>query len=154
MSSTLNILNSFSTTINGVPKAAWQGSTTAVVSDEVSITLAGRDKFTSSILATASIIVIYDDSVDTQISDIYYLWYKADQSTYIQLITAATEVRIGPLAANVPISIGAFATLKIIASAGTSAITGGTEPTTADVKKIVLGNYSGSNANYTFAPFL
>lgn len=154
MSSTLSIINNFSTTINGVPKAAWQGSTTAGVGDAVTITLGGRDKITSSILATAGAIVIYDDSVDLQIADIYYLWYKADVSTYIQLITSATNVTIGPLAANVPISIGAYATLKIVAAASTTAIAGGAEPSTTDVKKIVIGNYSGSNANYTFAPLL
>lgn len=154
MSATLSIVNSFSTTVNGSPQSAQQGAAGNTPTDEFDITLAGRSKVTPSILATASIIVIYDDSVDTQLSDLYYLWVKADQPFYIQLITAATSVTIGPLAANVPISIGAYATLKILGAAATTAIAGGAEPSTTDVKKVVLGNYSGTNANFTFAGFL
>lgn len=152
MSASLYVLNSFTSTINNCPLQAYQGA--SGFSDPVTITLAGKAKVVPSSLATAGAVTIYDDSVDTEVTDLFYLWYKADVATYLQLITAATNVVIGPFAANVPVSLGAYATLKLLAAGSTTAITGAAEPSTTDVKKIVIGNYSGSTANYLFGAFL
>jgi hypothetical protein len=151
MSVSLYVRNSFNATINNCPLQGYQG--TSGFDDPATITLAGKSKIVPSSLASGGSFLVYDDSVDTEVVDIMHLWVKSDQAFYLQLITAATEVRIGPLAANVPHSLSAYATLKLLASAGTTAMST-VEPVTADVKKILLGNFSGSTMNYLFGVFL
>ena len=121
----------------------------SVLNSDLADGLAARFKQLASQLATATVLKVYDDAVDTSVADLLYLWYKADQSTYIQIITAATNVIIGPLAANVPVSIGALTSLKMLAAASTTAIST-SAPSTADVKQVYIGNYSGSTCNFEF----
>lgn len=154
MSTPLSIINSFTATINGRPLAGFQGTSDDIATDEFDITLTGQAKQLTSQLATDAVLKVYDDAVDTCVADLLYLWYKADQRTYIQILTAATNVIIGPLAANVPISIGAYSSLKLLAEDDNiTAITGGAEPSTADVKQVYIGNYSGSVCNFEFWGF-
>lgn len=154
MSATLSVLNQFTTIINGRPMAGFQGTSDDIATDEMDITLTGQVKQLASQLATATVLKVYDDAVDTCVANLLYLWYKADQRTYIQLVSAATNVVIGPLAANVPISIGAYSSFKLLAEDDNiDAITGGAEPSTADVKQVYIGNYSGSTCNFEFWGF-
>lgn len=153
MSAILSILNSFSTIINGRPLAGFQGTSDDIATDEFDITLTGQAKQLTSQLANNTALKVYDDAVDTCVADLLYLWYKADQRTYIQLLTAATNVIIGPLAANVPISIGAYSSLKLLAEDDNITGISTTEPSTADIKQVYIGNYSGSVCNFEFWGF-
>lgn len=107
--------------------------------------VAGAVKPLIGTLATATILKVYDSSIDVP-ATWDFLWFKSDQDCYIQLITAATEVRI-KVSAGVPFKLSKQ---SIIASAGTSAITGGSEPAVAVIAKVYIGNYSGNTMNFQF----
>ncbi len=83
--------------------------------------------------------------------DWLYFHYWTDQTSYIQFITAATNV-IFKIGAYSPFSFGGFN--KLLAAANTTPITGGSEPVAADIKKVVLGNYSGTTMNYVLSIIL
>ncbi len=144
MSVTLDIINNFTLDNLGVTTTGKQGLAASDFSDVYGITAAGKVKQLSGVLATAAIQVIYDDSVDTPV-DFLYLHIWGDVTHYVQLITAATNVVL-KLGAYIPLTFGGFNSL--LAAAATTAIAGGAEPATADIKKVVLGNYSGGNMNW------
>ena len=64
------------------------------------------------------------------------------------LIGSTTNV-IHRVAAKQPFVLPGYDT--ILAAADTTIITGGTEPTLTDIDSVVLGNYSGTTANFLFA---
>lgn len=146
----LSIINNFTGTLQGgATLVGKQGLAANGMADTYSPTITGLGKQFQSQLATATVVTVYDNSVDS-LAAFIYLHYWADQATYIQLITAATNVKI-KLGAYIPFSFGGYCTM--LAAASTSAITGGSEPATVAIAKVVLGNYSGTTANLVFTIF-
>ena len=148
---TLSILNSFSMPSQGVTVTGKQGAAADATSTPFDLTgstvpvIAGTSHRRTGVIATATVATIYDSSNDLPATfDYAHLW--ADTKLYVELITSATSVVI-PVAAYVPFVIPGFGTM--VGSAGTTAITGGTEPTCTAIAKIIIGNYSSGNSNYT-----
>lgn len=143
---TLSIWNYFSLPVQGSENTGKQGSSTDAPQTSFDITVTGTiDKITGS-LATATVRTLFDDDADFPI-DWDYLHYWADQDSYIQIIGSATNV-ILKVEAKVPFVLSFD---SMLAAANTTIITGGTEPTLTDIDSIVIGNYSGSTMNFTFA---
>lgn len=145
MSATLEILDSFTTEINGITYSGKQGSATDNVDTPFAVTLTGQIHDGGTQLATASVAKVWDK--DTHFPTTFlqvFLW--SDQDLYIQLVTAATN-SIMKCTAKTPYRITFNG---LLAAADTTDITGGSEPTLAALDHINLGNYSGNTANYTF----
>lgn len=147
---TLSLWNSFSLPSQGVEKTGKQGAATAAPQTPFDITVTGTGLFLTGTLATATVRTIFDDDSEFPVS-FDYLHYWADQNSYLQLIFAATNV-ILPVLAKVPFVLGPLAANLVgLAAANTTIITGGTEPTLTDLDSVVIGNYSGTTMNFTFA---
>ena len=147
---TLNITNFFNLLSQGNEKLAKQGTITDAPQTPFGITVTGTCDFITCSLTTATVRTVYDDDADFPTS-FDYLYYWADQNSYIQLIFAATNV-ILPVLAKVPFVLGPLAAnLAGLAAANTTIITGGTEPTLTDLDSVVIGNYSGATMNFNFA---
>ncbi len=144
---TLNILNNFELTSQGLTYSGKQGASADAIATEYLITVTGTIHQVGGVLATATVVTVYDDDNDVP-ADWDYLFYWADAISYIQLIGSGTNV-IFKIAANQPFVLPGYDSL--LAAADTTIITGGTEPTLTDIDSIVIGNYSGSSMNYVFA---
>lgn len=144
--SVLNIWNSFSLVSNGLENNGKQGSTTDDMKSPFAITVTGTTHRVVGQLATATVVTVYDDDDDVP-ADWDYLYYWADQITYLQIIGSGSNV-IFKIAAKQPFVLPGYD--SILAAANTTVITGGTEPTLTDIDSILIGNYSGSTANYLF----
>ena len=147
MAGTLSIRNNFRFVTQGLTLTGKQGASTETIDTDLDITVGGQVHHVIGSLATATVVTVYDDDNDTP-ADWDYLYFWADQDMYIQLIGSATNV-IFKIEATQPFVLPGFDTL--LAAADTTIITGGSEPTLTDIDSIVLGNYSGSTANYLFA---
>ncbi len=155
----LKIVNYFAlTTPSGIPVIGKQGNADDVMTDEFDLatplSIAGTAHCVSGSLATATVVTVYDDD-DDKPADFNYLYLWADQDIYIQII-GSTGNAVFKVAAKVPFTLshpGTVAATKcgIVAVANTTPITGNTEPTLTDIDSIVIGNYSGTTANYVFA---
>jgi hypothetical protein len=144
---TLSIISNFTLDSNvGIEMIGKQGPTTAAIGDAFDITVTGTAHYVPGTLATATVVTVYDDDNDVPADwDYAFLW--ADQDIYIQIIGSGTNA-IFKVEATVPFWLPGFDT--ILAAADTTIITGGAEPSLTDIDSIVLGNYSGSTANYLF----
>lgn len=143
---TLEIVNSLILTAQGIETAAKQGAIADSINEAFSITavtITGNKIPRGFTLATATVAKLFDSAFDTP-STFDYAHFWADVDMYLQIITAATEFRIKVLA-KVPFNIPGYGSM--IASAGTTAITGGAEPAVAAIAKIYAGNYSGGSGN-------
>jgi hypothetical protein len=146
----LNIVNNYDLEAQGISLVGKQGNITDAVDDpyniasDTTVTIAGNRMNPGGTLATASVQLVYDASV-APLATFDYGHFWADQDACIQLITSATEVRFH-VRAKVPFVIPGFG--KMVASAGTSAIAGNSEPTYTTIAKIYVGNYSGNSMNY------
>lgn len=159
MAATLKIINNFVlTTQGGVSLTGKQGNAADAITDAfdfaTTATITGTAHYVSGQLATATVVTVYDDD-DDKPADFNYLYFWADQDMYIQII-GATGNAVFKIAAKCPFVLahpGTAAALQcgIVAVANTTPITGGTEPTLTDIDSVVLGNYSGTTANYLFA---
>lgn len=143
---TLSLFNYFSLLSNGTEKTGKQGSIGDAPQTPFDITVTGTCLQDSGSLATATVRTVFDDDSDFPI-DWDYLWYWADQDSYIQLIGSGTNV-ILKVEAKVPFALSFD---SLLAAADTTIITGGTEPTLTDIDSVVIGNYSGSTMSYVFA---
>ena len=154
MATTLKILNSFTLDSNGIETIGKQGAIADALTDKyslatspTSLTISGTSKYMKGSLATATVNLLYDSSVDFPATfDYGFLW--ADQDSYIQVIGSSTNA-VYKVGAQVPFVIPGYG--KILAAANGTAITGGSEPSVAAVTKIYLGNYSGTTLNFVFA---
>lgn len=144
---TLEIINNFSLDSNGRIKTGKQGAAADGFSEEfpLAATIAGTCHFIEGLLSTAAVLTVFDDDDDVP-ADWDYLYFWADQDMYIQLIST-TNV-IFKCQAKVPFTLSYD---SLLAAANATAITGGTEPTLVDIDSVVLGNYSGTPANFLFA---
>ncbi len=144
---TLSLVNNFQLNSQGALKTGKQGLATGGFSDEFDITtVTGTNLQLTGTLATATVNTIFDsdDFPQTWV----YLHYWADVVTYLQVIGSGTNA-IFKVAALEPFVIPGYN--KILAAADTTLIAGGAEPSLTTISKIVIGNYSGGPANYTFA---
>lgn len=147
MSATLEITNNFSLDSQGITKSGKQGAIADSPATPFEITVDGRVFQVTDTLATATVVTVYDDDNDTP-ADFDYLFFWADQDMYIQIVGSGTNA-IFKVKAKTPFVLPGFDT--ILAAADTTIITGGAEPTLTDIDSVVLGNYSGTTANYHFA---
>ncbi len=150
--STLTIINNFLLDSDGVETIGKQGVTTDAITDGYSLatsglTITGTSKLLKGQLATATVNLLYDASVDFPATfDYLFLW--TDQTCYIQVIGSATNATL-KIAAQVPYTLSGFG--SILAAANGTPISGGSEPAVSAVSKVYLGNYSGNLLNYLFA---
>lgn len=144
---TLSIINNFELSAQGNTHRGKQGASSSLFNDALEITVSGTIHHIVGSLATATVVTVYDDDNDVP-ADWDYLYFWADQDLYIQLIGSGTNV-IFKTEATQPFVLPGFDTL--LAAADTTIITGGAEPSLTDIDSIVLGNYSGTTANYVFA---
>ncbi len=147
MSTTLKIINNFVLDSDGIQDIGKQGAIADLTTDQFSITdvtISGTIHRRKGSLATATVVTAYNASTDFP-ATFDYLFFWADVTMCVQVIGTATEARFKVLK-QTPFVLSGFG--SIVASAGTSIITGGTEPTYTAVSKIVIGNYSGGTGNY------
>lgn len=143
---TLEIVNNFSLAAQGVTAAGKQGSADDNFADAFEVTVSGTYHKLVGSLATAAVAVVYDDDDDFP-ADWDYLYYWADQVSYVQLVGSGSNV-VFKVAAKQPFVLPGYDSL--LAAANTTAITGGSEPTLTDIDQVVVGNYSGNTMNYLF----
>lgn len=141
---TLSMISNFSLPTQGRTLTGKQGASTAGFNEALEITVSGTVHEVIGSLTTATVVTVYDDDNDVPADwDYFYFW--ADQDIYVQIIGSGTNAILKVEATN-PFWLSGFDT--ILAAADTTAITGGTEPTLTDIDSIVLGNYTGTTANY------
>lgn len=146
---TLNLWNYFSLVSQGAEKTGKQGAIADASQTPFAVTVDGVCLDDTGSLATATVRTVYNDSNQFPTA-VDYLFYWADQNSYIQLVFGASNV-ILPVLAYVPFVLAPLAAdLDGLAAANTTIITGGTQPTLTDLDKVVIGNYSGSTMNYRF----
>lgn len=150
---TLNILNSFELSSDGVSNVGKQGTSTSGLFDVLALTssttpaLAGTTKYVKGSLATATVNTVWATATDFP-ATFDYLYFWADQIMYIQVIGTATNATF-KIGATIPFVLAGYG--SVLAAANTTIITGGAEPSVTALTKVVLGNYSGSTANYLLA---
>lgn len=149
---TLSIISSFEMTdIRGVARSGRQGASDGAIGTAFPLTASTTPAITGLIhgpsgqLATATARKLYDAANDFP-ATFDYSHIVGDQDFYIQLITAATEVKF-KVAAKVPFCIAGFG--QLLASAGTTEMSA--EPTLAAITKIVIFNASGTTLSYQLA---
>jgi hypothetical protein len=147
---TLNIINNFDMTAQGVTVSGKQGAVADSSADPLAVTVSGLDKSMTGQLATATVATLFDSSVDLP-ATFAYLFFWADQITYLQIVGSGSNV-IHKVAATQPFVLPGYN--KILAAASTSLITGGSEPVVTTIAKVAAGNYTGVTANYVFRVIL
>lgn len=140
MSASIEVIDNFSVTIDGVTYTGKQGNTTDAPTDSYGVTITGDSDVVPFTLATATVRLLYDASVDFPATFSYFFFW-GDQDCYIQVIGSATNFSVKWLA-KVPFKLTYGSMLGV---ASTSVITGGGAPSTTTVTKILVGNYSGTS---------
>lgn len=143
----LLIVNRFAILSQGGLLIGKQGLADDAENDEYAISVTGNVHRDVGTIATATVRTVYDDDTNFP-ADWKYAFLWSDQTVYVQLIGSSTNVTI-KVAAFQPFVLPGFDSL--LAVANTTPITGGSEPTLQDCDSILVGNYSGSTANYVFA---
>lgn len=147
MSATLSIINNFSLALNGREYTGKQGAADDEFATAFDISVDGAIHIAEGTLATATVVTAFDDDDDVP-ADWNYLYYWADEISYLQIIGPSMSV-VFKIAAEQPFVLPGYDSLTAAASA--TAITGGSEPTPSDIDSIVIGNYSGDTMNYLLA---
>jgi hypothetical protein len=142
---TLNIWNAFSLDTQGSEKSGKQGSASDDPKSPFAVTVEGSSQAGIGSITTANTRQLWASASDDP-STFAYFHFWADQITYLQFITAATNFTI-KVAAKQPFVLPGYGTL--LAAATTTVITT-TEPTLAVIASIYMGNYSGVTANYAY----
>lgn len=156
---TLRIINNVSLDSQGSTTIVKQGSTTDLATTAFEFSVDGKVHQVKATLATASVVTLWDEDDDTPGNFVYFI-YWADQDTYLQFISTGQGSPtngsfIVKVEAKCPFVMPGFD--EMLAQASTTAITGGTEPssltdpTWGDIDSVVMGNYSGSTVNYNCA---
>ena len=144
---TLSIVSNFSLDSQGRIKTGKQGAIADDPTTPFDITVTGTCHYVEGVLATAAVVTAYDDDDDVP-ADWDYLYFWADQIVYIQIIGPTMNV-VFKVQAQVPFWLPGFDSM--VAAANATAIAGGAEPTMSDIDSIVVGNYSGTSANWLLA---
>lgn len=143
---TLNVINNFELTSQGRTVEGKQGEAAGEFDEAFAIDVAGTLHEMIGTLADDAVATVFDDD-DDHPADFDYLYYWADQDSYIQIIGPSMQVTFKVLA-KTPFVLSFD---QIHASASATAITGAAEPTMSDIDSVVIGNYSGNAMNYHFA---
>src|SRR5262245_31500588 len=98
--STLYITNNFQIDILGQLVSGQQGSSTTPPQDGYAFTVSGEVLSRIGSVATATVKTIYDDDSDFP-ADWDYLWFKADQDVYLQIIMGSSNFTV-KVEANLP----------------------------------------------------
>jgi hypothetical protein len=146
MAGTLSITTQFELESLGRTIRGKQGESTAAWDTPFEISVTGTIHEMIGSLATATVVTVYDDDNDAP-TDWDYLWYWADQDSYIQLVGSGTNV-ILKVEQYVPFVLSFD---SLLAAADTTIITGGSEPSLTDIDSVVIGNYSGNTMSYHVA---
>lgn len=146
MAAILDIINNFELVNQGITLDGKQGAITDLMATPYrlsnGITVNGDTHRAAKSLATGTVVLVYDSSVSPLTTFVYgHFW--ADVAMYLQIITSATEYS-EKIEAKSPKTFPG----KMIASGGTTPITGGAEPAVVAIAKIYVGNYTGSVGNY------
>lgn len=146
---TLKLINYMILNSQGVDTVGKQGNildaSTDLYNPATSTVLIAGDKHdVRKTLATATVVTAYDDSASA-VTGFDYGFFWADVDMYVQLVTASVQV-IHKVLAKTPYVIPGYGTC--LPAANTTIMSGGTEPTTVEIKKINIGNYSGSTGNF------
>lgn len=146
MSAILDIVNNLELVNQGITLDAKQGAITDLMATPYrlsnGITVNGNVHRVANSLATGTAVLVYD-AATAPIATFVYGHFWADVTMYVQLITSTTESR-ERIDAKAPKTFSG----KLIASGGTTPITGGAEPGVTAISKIYVGNYTGSVGNY------
>lgn len=143
--STLYILNGFSLLSNGNVKSLHQVTASSAPQEPLAATVSGAILHQSGSIPDDGIYTLYSSSGDfPQTFD--YLYLVADQDVYIQMFASADSV-VFKLEANTPFTLPGFG--SFFKPAPSTAIS--VEPTLVPVSTVLVANFSGTAANYTFA---
>src|SRR5262245_13014743 len=88
---TLSIINSFELDSLGLIDFGKQGLAASAITDEYDISVTGTIHRVKGVLATATVVTVYDDDNDVPI-DWDYLFFWCDVTMYLQLIGSAGNV--------------------------------------------------------------
>jgi hypothetical protein len=145
MTATLKIINNATLTSDGLTLIGKQGATTDAITDSFSITtvtISGTAHSRFGSIATATYNTIYNAANDFPATG-DYLFFWADQDVYLQFIGSASNFIVKVLA-TVPFVLPGFN--KHLAAVSTTVFSA--EPTLEALAKVVVGNVSGTTANY------
>lgn len=148
MSAVLNVINSFTVTINGQTFSGSQGVAGAAPTDPLQITLLGECVYQANQLATADADIAWQ-SADDEPAVISYLFFWCDQPMFLQLLTAGGQFVV-LVPAFTPMILPAG---SILVNASTAALDGTATPTVVPLTKAVVCNRSGNTGNYLLAVF-
>jgi len=143
---TLQVVNYFKLTAQGLLTVGKQGETADDVDTPYSLTITGPFHHLTAQLGTASIMTLWNGAVNSPAS-FKYLFLWADRDVYLQLVTASKNVVI-KVAAKLPFVLPGDV---ILPTTNTTSITGGAEPAPETITLATLGNYSGQTADVVFA---
>ena len=141
MAGTLEILCNFSLLTQGRTVKGKQGEADSAFLTPYELSVDGKFHEVITTLATATAMTAWDDDSHFP-ADFDFLFFWADQDTYLQLIASATNVVL-TMKAYIPF-IASYDTL--LAAASTTAISG-SAPSVTDIDSVVIQNNSGSTAN-------
>jgi len=148
MAQTLKIINTVTmqSTLTGLPTLGKHGAATLGQTDPYELSLTNGLVFdVAHTLATATVATLWDDDSNFP-ATFNYLHFWADQDCYLQLINNSIGTNVvHKLIKLLPFDLSHE---SFVATANTTLITGGTEPTADTMDSIALGNYSGSTLNY------
>ncbi len=137
MSTTLNIINSFSVEIDGISYTGKQGASSDSITDEYGITITGDAYILPFTLLPSIAKLAWDEDTDFPV-DFAYMFIWADGDIYIQVIGSATNFVVKQLA-KVPFTLSYG---SILAAANTTPITSGVAPSVTDVDSVYVSNLS------------
>ena len=101
-------------------------------------------------LLNNAVVTLWDD--DNQFPDTFEnLWFWADQDCYLQLINNSIGTNV--VLKLIKLQPFTLSSESFVATANTTLIAGGAEPTADTMDSIALGNYSGSTLNYRLLLF-
>lgn len=104
----------------------------------------GQGQTTPYSLATATALKIWDSAINVPAS-FQFLFFVADQNTYLQFITAAVNFTVLAIA-GIPFKLSS---MNILAAANTTPMAG-SAPAVAAIAKIYIQQNSGSTSNGQF----
>ena len=147
----LDILCNFTLTVRGKTISFWQGtSVDDLVTTPFTVSVDGPSHATPFTLATATARTLWDDDDDFP-ADFDFLFYVADQNTFLQVIASATSFTV-PVLAGVPFILAPKTdslTAKCLGAATTTAMSG-TAPSVTEIDSVVCQNNSGETTNGFF----
>lgn len=149
MSYTLKVTNYFEIEVRGKTYSFWQGTDSdRLATESFDTEVDGDVHCMSGQLATAAAVTLWDDD-DDKPADFDFMWFKASENCFLQVINSATQWSV-PILAGIPFTLQPKTdalTAKSLAAANTTALSG-TAPAVTEIDSIVLENNSGDTLYY------